>query len=143
MILFLFLAPDHGNIFFYVSTLPSHWHVKSIISSYFFYLVLRRYFSASHEFPGQSGQKNLIQIYSFCFQLMPLACAHWFSIFAANRPMGSALVIFAIITCYILSFCPFCSFIVFLALNNLGLYVAIIIIIIAIILLFCNSFNFW
>ena len=67
--------------------------------SYFFYLVLRKHLPVSHEFHGQSGQRNLIQIYNFCCQLMPLACAHWFSIFSANLPkdLCSELVVSALI----------------------------------------------
>ena len=53
-----------------------HRGMQSLLSgSYFFYLVLKRHLPVSHEFHGQSGQKNLIQMYIFCSQLMPLACA--------------------------------------------------------------------
>ena len=51
--------------------------MQSLLSgSYFFYLVLRRHLPVPYEFHGQSGQRNLIQIYIVCFQLMSLACAH-------------------------------------------------------------------
>ena len=47
--------------------------MQSLLSgSHLFYLVLRRYLSASHEIHGQSEQKNLIQIYTFCSQCLSL-----------------------------------------------------------------------
>ena len=78
-ILLLFLAPGLGSMFylfgfFYINSAIG---IQSLLfGSYFFCLVLRGHLPTSHEFHGQSGQRNIIKIYSFCCQLMPLACAH-------------------------------------------------------------------
>ena len=100
-ILPLFLAPDLGSMFyqFRFFCINSAIDMQNLLSgSCFFYLVLKRHLPVSHEFHGQSGQRHLIQIYSFYCQLMPLVCDHWFSIFSPNLPVDlcSELVVFYI-----------------------------------------------
>ena len=100
-ILLLFLTPDLGSLLylFRFFCINSAIGMQNLFSgSCFFYLVLRRHLPVSHEFHGQSGQRHLIQTYSFYCQLMLLVCDHWFSIFSANLPMDfcSELVVFCV-----------------------------------------------